>query len=603
MATNHANSNINTQDQSQLVSNTLSGVNAAWGITERGDHTKSRVCRTWQEYKKWYGGLLPASVSSFPLYCKRILDAGGIIRVGRAMHYTDPADTTTIQSTQATEDNADTWPFSLQVIAFDNTAKTVTVRGKVGTFLAVSDSINIVTTAAATTSKTVAAITEFANTTIIELNTLTAGQIDIGGRASWTYTGAGDLIVTAREFGTFANGKLWFRIDPPRSGTANLVDIAVGLDGYPELNETLYDVDNGITSSGDLLALSNRSKLVTFDANTLALFPTPKIYLAGGTDDYNFTPNDIEGDATALTGLHVFDMANDFVRIAVPEFAQNGIDLILKDYAEMRNDCMFVVRVPSGISNEAAVEYRNCTGAYVGGTKLDTYMGIMTMNDIEVVDEYDNTTKMIPTLADILALMTKKDSNFGAWWSFSGLQNNCGIIRATTGVNPAYNLLAPTRALDAQWAAQNELNYVGNRTNTDGQEVTVSWGNSSLQTANTLLKFAHVAELVTYIKRVTKPRMDLRLFLPNDIETWKDLYRDIKALMDTLVSGRAIRTYEYQGDQNVDRIQDVSINSLADIDNGIYKFRLIIWPTTKMEQIDLTLTIVNNVVGVELTNA
>jgi hypothetical protein len=519
------------------------------------------------------------------------------------MHYTDPADTTTIQSTQATKNNAGTWAFSLQVIAFDNTAKTITVRGKVGSFLAVSDAINVITTAGVTTAKTVAAITEFANTTIIELNTLTAGQIDIGGRGAWSYTGVGDLTVTAREYGTFANSKLWFRIDAPRSGNAGFVDIAIGLDGYPELNETLYEVDDAITSSAALLALSNRSKLVTFDANTIQLLPTIKIYLLGGTDDYNFTPTDIEGDATALTGLHVFDMANDFVRISVPEFAQNGIDLILKDYVEVRNDCMFVVRVPSGISNEAAVEYRNCTGAYVGGTKLDTYMGIMTMNDIEVVDEYDNTTKMIPTLPDILALMTKKDGTFGAWWSFSGLQNNCGIIRATTGVNPAYNLLAATRAADAQWAAQNELNYVGNRVNTEGQQVTVSWGNSSLQTANTLLKFAHVAELVTYIKRVVKPRMDLRLFLPNDIETWKDMYRDIKALMDALVSGRAIRAYEYQGDQTVDRIEDVSINSLADIDNGIYKFRLIIWPTTKMEQIDLTLTIVNNVVGVELTNA
>ena len=100
------------------------------------------------------------------------------------------------------------------------------------------------------------------------------------------------------------------------------------------------------------------------------------------------------------------------------------------------------------------------------------------------------------------------------------------------------------------------------------------WGNSNMQLAqNTLLRYAHVSELVTYIRRVVKPIVEENLFTPNDPISWRNVYRAVNALLRGLVTQRALADYEYIGDQDADTIFDATYNQLADIQNGEYKFK------------------------------
>lgn len=596
---NFARSIININDLSTLVTLALSGVNAVYGVTERGDDRQTQVVRSWEEYTRFFGGLLPEAKSLFPLYCKRILDGGGVIRVGRLLHRTDQTDADSVTSTKATQTLGGAFPFSQQVIAFDETANTVTVVGDITPFLAPADTVNLVLTGGGSTAKTVSTVTKQGNYTVIEVATLNAGDIDINGRVTWTYNSTPVLTVRAKEYGAFGN-TIGVTVKPATNGAAGFVDFEIYPTDYPQLKDTIQNVDATTASTAGLQALTDSNRWVEFVSNAGTVEVQPRQLLVAGADDIaGITALDVAGDADAMTGLHMFDQVRDFVRLAVPEFAQNGVDVIVRDYVAGRGDCMGVLRVPTGITNEAAKDYRNATGTYTGGQKLDEWFLGMFMSDIEVVDEYDGTTKFIPSMPDVLARMTVKDINFGAWWSFSGFQNKSGFIRATTGVGDK-NLDAPFREALAIDLAANGLNFVVDKFDNVGQRSTWAWGNSSLQTANTLLKFFHVAELVIYLKRVIKPLMDAELFKPNNVDTWRNLYRAVSKLLDSVVSRQGITAYTYEGDQFVDDISQVTINDVNDINNGIYKFKVTIQPTPKAEIIELTLTVTDNLISVEL---
>lgn len=599
---NFARAELNVDDQSLIVSNALAGINAVFGATERGNVGVSYLCRNWDEYTRQLGGLLPPSVSLFPQYCKRILDAGGIIRVGRSMHYTDASDIDTATGIKATASDAGVVNFVGKVIFFDDASKTITIAGDYTNFLAASDSVNIeLPNAGGTTADTVVSVNLVGGNTVVVLTSFVAGNVTLGSTLEWSTTFVGSLALQAKQYGDFANGNLWFRIENAASGLVNAVDIFIGLDGYPSLDDELRDVSTTVTTTADLLLLTNGNRWINFVSHSGTLAPRPKTYFSAGAFDVS-TVNamDIIGDVASGTGIHSFDNDSDFVRLSVPEFAQNGIDNALVDYCSARQDCIPFLRVPTGLTSSASIDYRNATGLFAGGVPLDTWEAVMCMSDIEVQEEYSDTKIFIPSLPDILALATNKDNRDGAWGSFSGIQNatGAGVIRDTFGVG-LKNLGQPAKIIDAKAVTAAGLIPVIDKQTRQFGLATMAWGNSTMQKdQNTLLQFAHVAELLVYVRRAVKPIIEENLFTPNDPESWKTIYRTVNLLLRTLVTQRALTEYEYIGDQNADTIADATYNQLADIQNGEYKFKIKLVPTTKMEVIEATFTIVNNLIGV-----
>lgn len=604
---NFARAVLTVEDLSLIVGNAVTGVNAVHGATERGEIGKSYLCRNWDEYTRQLGGLLSPTVSLFPQYCKRILDAGGIVRVSRSMHYTDASDISTATSLKATGSNVGAKAFVGKVIFVDVATKTVTLAGDYSKFLFATDAVSLeLPNGGGSTADTVVSVNVVGGNTVVVLTSFTVGQVTVGSTVEWSITFVGNLALQAKEYGSFANNKLFFEIKTAASGLANKVDIFIGLEGYPNLNDELRDVSDTVTSTADLLVLTNGNRWVNFVSNSNQLVDFPKSYLTGGSyDTATINVMDVIGDITARTGIHSFDNDSDFVRLSVPEFTQNALDLALVDYCSQRQDCIAFLRVPTGLTVSGSIDYRNAAGVYTGGTALDTWEAVMTMSDIDITEEYGNTRLFITSLPDILGLATKKDNRDGAWGSFSGIQNEtgAGVIRATYGVGDK-NLGEPSRIIDAQLATAAGLIPVIDKQTRRFGKATMCWGNSTMQLQqNTLLKFAHVAELLNYVRRVVKPIIEENLFTPNDPISWKNVFRAVNLLLRGLVSNRAISEYEYIGDQDADVITDAVYNQQADIANGIYKFKIKLVPISKMEVVEATFTVVNNLIGVELTTA
>jgi phage tail sheath protein FI len=94
--------------------------------------------------------------------------------------------------------------------------------------------------------------------------------------------------------------------------------------------------------------------------------------------------------------------------------------------------------------------------------------------------------------------------------------------------------------------------------------------------------------------------IEAKLFQPNDVVSWHNLFNAFKLFLRDLQSNRAIDTFEYIGDQDADTIQQATYNTLPDIQAGKYKFKIKFVPITLMEEITATFTVVNSIVTVEV---
>ena len=78
---------------------------------------------------------------------------------------------------------------------------------------------------------------------------------------------------------------------------------------------------------------------------------------------------------------------------------------------------------------------------------------------------------------------------------------------------------------------------------------------------------------------------------PNDIPTFRALFRAVEPFLDDLIVKRALTSFVWQGDQDVDSIDDVVVNNAADLDNGKYKVRLFLKIVPTMKEITLQIVI------------
>lgn len=119
-----ASVNINITDSSFLTNSGSKGICNVLGITERGPVSSPVLVSSWFEYQRTFGGLL--STSNFPLLCKRILDGGGILYVGRVAHYTTITVANTLTGTKAVSSDTN-HQFSAKSIGTWGNGLTVTV--------------------------------------------------------------------------------------------------------------------------------------------------------------------------------------------------------------------------------------------------------------------------------------------------------------------------------------------------------------------------------------------------------------------------------------------------------------------------------------------
>lgn len=499
-------------DMSVLIGTGIKGINAVLGITERGKIGKSVLIGSWNEYVRHFGGLLPSNVSLFPLYCRRVLERGGKIRVARVGHYTDITDRTTL----------------------------------VGT----------------------------------------AAKVDIAG------AGEDDPKVTfnANSVGTWGNG-LKVTVVAAKNGAEDQFDITVDLAGYPDLTQTVVNLNKVLTETD--IATFNQQNLLVVLGSVGATLVVGSYNLNGGAfDTAMITDIDYIGDPIAGNGIHTFDNDTDFVKIAVPEKAVPSIDDKLVAYAELRGDCRAALRTPMGISGLTAIEYRDRTGLFEdAGQPINSWYADMFFAGQYVNHPTTGAETHIHTIGDVLGAMSVRDSKQKEWISTAGAQR--GVIKNTLGVD--YNLGSAARATEFDQVSNRGINAVID----DKDFGTVIWDNVTLWKGNTLLKHSNVADLMIYLNRTIAPLAKSELFNPNDVETWKAIHRKVRPVLEEIKEQRGIWDYLYQGDQLIDDVKDAEINTPNNIDAGQYVFHLYIKPKVAMKYIGVKVIVANSGVSFE----
>lgn len=211
---------------------------------------------------------------------------------------------------------------------------------------------------------------------------------------------------------------------------------------------------------------------------------------------------------------------------------------------------------------------------------------MMFTGGLKVTHPTTGANSNISELGDVTALFTKKDNAQGEWFSFSGRDR--GSIKNALGV--VYNLGSSARRAEADLVDARGINVVIQHPSFG----IVSWGNSTLYKSNTLLKKAEVAELMIFISRSLRPLVEVELFNPNDVITWKNIFRRVSVFMDYLKAERAIWDYEFQGDQDIDKIEDAVVNTPQGVDSGLYVFNLFVAPKVAMKYVGIRVAVTNS---------
>lgn len=404
---------------------------------------------------------------------------------------------------------------------------------------------------------------------------------------------------TAYSEGDWAHsGKLSVVISAAASGASGKLDISVSLTGYPELSQKIYDVPNAPTAD-QKIAINAQLQLVK-----ITLWPTGSNTIQTGTvtftsgtrDAASVVADDYIGSSVAGNGIYAADTIKDAVRIAVPEMADNDIDLALAAYCDERKDMRAILRTPINLTGSVMVEYRNQTDTYTGGTAVDSWRAEMWTGGLKTKDSA-GTIISHSEIADILANMSRKDNDKEAWYSASGLQR--GVIE--DAIDVTYDLGRTSRSLEFDKVYLNGLNAVIREYDDVRQGiVTKMHGNKTLyRTSTSLLTKANIADLMIWLYKFVSPKIKYKQFDPNDPVMWLELYNEINPTLRSTLGKRAYSDYRYIGDQFAPNRDKAVFNTPEDLDAGIYKFRILLKPIGATEFIGVEFGVAGSGVSFE----
>lgn len=623
--TGAARTDISIVDFSVLINTALAGVTNYLGLTERGVVGKPTLIGTWPQFQQVFGGLM--ADSNFPFYAKRALEAGGALMVSRAAKYADPADPSTITGVvalyDATQSNVTGVGASTEmelladadgtcsVIALVPGASNVTLADGVTIVAADSLTANVVVvknainagtgshgytatnTGAVLTVKAPNALGAFSNGIRIQQLSSTGIVWDsfiyaMTGGAD-TQVNTGTLGIAALAIGAAYNGAT-ITVTNAASNVPHFYDITVSLPGSVLTDEVYKDfpqdasTDAWTTKVTAMLAASQI--LGAFTANDNFTLQPIVYTLADGEDTDDLAAIDYAGDIVGATNLHSFDNDGTATKVCIPDVADPNLDLIVSAWVDQRKDLMGLLRTPIGLQPQINVDYRNGTGTY-NHTPVNSWRNMMSTGGLRVLDPRTSNVVDISEVGDWAGIIASKDNAQGQWFSFAGSKR--GKVFNAYGV--VVNVGTP-----AMVAANNQYDSNGlNPVIQNAKKDILFWGNSTLWKDRTsLLCKAEVAELLVFLYRSLMELIPEETFDPNDVDTWKTIYRKVRVFMQYLQSNRAVWKWEYQGDQDIVDVSKAVVNSPDNIDAGMYKFKLFIAPKVAMKYIEVTVAVTNS---------
>lgn len=224
----------------------------------------------------------------------------------------------------------------------------------------------------------------------------------------------------------------------------------------------------------------------------------------------------------------------------------------------------------------------NCLGSignsryaayFAGGIKYYNEFGLLTNSDV---------------LGTIFGLGDTSASNYGPWKSFAGM--NRGVIYDGQGpVSPNYG--SDSRYNELNELAQMYANMIVIKDTPSSGKQTMLWHCFSSQVKQDSERFLSIVRLNLYLKKTLRPILNKYLEEPNIWGTWKNIYLEVKPILDNLVDENAMSEYIWMGDQDAGSYSELSVNNEADVRQGKYKVILKYKDIVPMQEITINIVI------------
>lgn len=225
---------------------------------------------------------------------------------------------------------------------------------------------------------------------------------------------------------------------------------------------------------------------------------------------------------------------------------------------------------------------KNCLGS-IGNSKYAAYFagGIKYYNEFGLLTNSD-------VLGTIFGLGDTSASNYGPWKSFAGM--NRGVIYDGQGpVSPNYG--SDSRYNELNELAQMYANMIVIKDTPSSGKQTMLWHCFSSQVKQDSERFLSIVRLNLYLKKTLRPILNKYLEEPNIWGTWKNIYLEVKPILDNLVDENAMSEYTWMGDQDAGSYSELSVNNEADVRQGKYKVILKYKDIVPMQEITINIVI------------
>lgn len=223
-----------------------------------------------------------------------------------------------------------------------------------------------------------------------------------------------------------------------------------------------------------------------------------------------------------------------------------------------------------------------CLGT-IGNSKYVAYFG----GGIKYYNEF-GTLVNSDVLGTIIGLGDASASAYGPWKSFAGM--NRGIIYDGHGpVSPNYG--SDSRYDELDQLAQFYANMIVIKDTPSSGKQTMLWHCFSSQVKQDSERFLSIVRLNLYLKKTLRPILNKYLEEPNIWSTWKDIYLEVKPILDNLVDESAMSEYTWMGDQDAGSYSELSVNNEPDVRQGKYKVILKYKDIVPMQEITINIVI------------
>ena len=347
---------------------------------------------------------------------------------------------------------------------------------------------------------------------------------------------------------------------------------------YQNLTINANTLAAAATYMADVIKNSN---LITIEYQDLSaqqgqLRPTNATYaLAGGADGSAPVVANYTGTPEALTGFYAFNPYDDSYALACPDISEGDMDGLAvagEAYAALRKDLLYYQHLDNS----------NITAATLIAEKpsMDSQYIVFTAGGLLITHPISSEQVSISELGDVLGNMAYVHKTKNVWTAFTNYENG----KLTNALGVVTNFGSAATFTDLDLLAQSRVNMVISRSGS-----IMFWDDYTAQVAPSPENFACLMNLIFYIQKVLKPTLERFLGKPTDFQLLRDIFYMVEPFFKSLTEGRALSSWEWQGDQFATSFDDLEVNNSTDMGLGRIKVNLRIVTIAPLKEISVNI--------------